>query len=161
MRGPFLLAAFLAACAPTNSTRAGPQAAPSASTKSQASTATSQKVLVVDDEQVELTGTVRAGPSITDPHWGPLEGADFLLMIRAYQHPAINGRDMSCYEVAIIRDSKRTVAFIGDREAGDVERAGPGGPIITERGPNPRCPTVLFEMDDAGKVVRVVKEGER
>ena len=107
---------------------------------------------------VQLTGTVRVAPSIVDPHWGSLRGSDFLLMMTAYQHAAINGRDMSCYEVEIIRDSKRTVAFIGDRESGDIEREGDGGSTIIERGPNPRCPNRLFEMDDAGKVVRVIEE---
>jgi hypothetical protein len=88
----------------------------------------------------------------------PISGADFLLIQEAYKHPEINGRDMSCYHIVIVREKGvRTVAFLGNREPDrQVQRHGQIAIIIA--GPNPRCPSRSFVMDDGGRVVRVVYE---
>jgi len=100
----------------------------------------------------------------TDPHviesysvetTEPLSGPDFLLISKAAQHPEIKDRDLSCYRITIsTQKGVRTVDFLGVRE----ERESPkkGEVILGFRKPNPRCPDRMFQMDEDGRVVRVV-----
>src|SRR5688500_8451073 len=110
-------------------------------------------------------GFVVAMAQVDDPHvidsWTvdmtePVSGADFLLMSEAFKHPEVRGRDLACYHIRIFRERGTTsVTFIGDREPVRYVDEGDQTAIIYP-GPNPRCPTRSFEMDDQGRVVRVI-----
>ena len=86
----------------------------------------------------------------------PLSGPDFKLIERASRHPEMRGRDLSCYHIRIFRErGEARVAFLGNRkpetqvEKGDfIEIAIPA--------PNPKCPSRSFEMDNEGRVSRVI-----
>src|SRR5687767_11330936 len=112
-------------------------------------------------------GLALAVAQVNDPHvvdsWTvnmtePVSGTDFLPMSEAFKHPEIRGRDLSCYHIRIVRERGTTrVAFIGDREP--VREVSEGDQtVIIYPGPNPRCPTRSFEMDDQGRVARVIYE---
>ena len=91
-------------------------------------------------------------------HTEPLSGRDFLLISEAFRHPEIRGRDLSCYHIVIFRQrGTTTVGFLGDREPDREVREGDRS-TITYHGPNPRCPSRSFEMNDHGRVVRVIYE---
>ncbi len=85
-----------------------------------------------------------------------LSGPDFKLMLEAYKHREMKGRDLSCYHIRIIRrKGVTTVAFLGNRPPVREVDVGQQTAIIFP-GLNPLCPSKSFEMDAKGKVVRVV-----
>jgi hypothetical protein len=88
----------------------------------------------------------------------PLSGADFQLISEAFRHPEIRDRDLSCYHIVVSREKGvRTVTFGGDREPVREIVEGDNQAIILP-GPNPKCPSRSFVMDERGKVVRVIYE---
>jgi hypothetical protein len=110
-------------------------------------------------------GLVLAAAQAPDPHvidsWTvedtePLSGRDFLLIMEAFRHPAMRGRDLSCYHIVVSRQRRATsVAFLGDREPVREIREGDHRTIIYP-GQNPRCRTLTFEMTPQGRVRRVI-----
>lgn len=112
-------------------------------------------------------GLVLAATQANDPHvidsWTveqtePLRGSDFLLIREAFRHLEIRHRDLSCYHIVVSRERGiTTVAFIGDRDPDREVTEGDHTTIIIH-GPNPRCPSRSFEMDNRGRVVRVIFE---
>ena len=86
----------------------------------------------------------------------PLSGTDFLLIAEAYKHPAIRGRDLSCYRIRVFREKGvRTVAFLGIRPPVRYVSGAEQDAIIYP-GPNPRCPSRSFVMTKSGKVGQVI-----
>jgi hypothetical protein len=94
---------------------------------------------VIAVEQVEL------GP--------PLAGSDYLLIAEAARHPRLRGIDLACYRIYVGREhGVRTLFFVEARNR-RLERPGE----IVFLPPNPRCPSLSFEMDRRGRVARVIR----
>lgn len=88
----------------------------------------------------------------------PLNGPDFQLILEAFKHPEIRNRDLSCYKIRVFREKGvRRVAFVGERPPVREVDEGDRIAIIYPK-PNPRCTSRSFEMDDKGKVRRVIYE---
>lgn len=84
-----------------------------------------------------------------------LSGRDFVLISNAAQHPAIKGRDLSCYRIFITTErGVRTVSFLGVRAKLPPDRD--GEIVLGFPKQNPRCPDRSFVMDERGRVVRVI-----
>lgn len=108
----------------------------------------------------------QANPHVIDSvrvdQTAPLSGPDFRLISTAAGHREMRGRDLSCYQILVTKrvsvtgrgDGLTTVSFLGIRE--ELPAAKDGEIALGFGEPNPRCPDRTFEMNENGRVVRVI-----
>ena len=86
----------------------------------------------------------------------PLSGADFLLIQTASRHQALRGANLSCYRIYVfVHNGVREVAFLEARNR-LLERETDEGTEITFLESDPDCRSISFQMDENGRVARVI-----